>query len=154
MGQPDDRRALSMTVLMTPDMANFAGKVHGGTLLKFLDQVAYSCASRYAGTYAVTLSVDRVLFRDAILVGEVVSFSATVNYTGRTSLEVGIRVDTENIRDGTRRHTNSSYFTMVAVDDAGNPVAVPPLVPVTELEHMRYQAAVARRSALRAAFAD
>ena len=143
-----------MTVLMTPDMANFAGKVHGGTLLKFLDQVAYSCASRYAGTYAVTLSVDRVLFRDAILVGEVVSFSATVNYTGRTSLEVGIRVDTENIRDGTRRHTNSSYFTMVAVDDAGNPVAVPPLVPVTELEHMRYQAAVARRSALRAAFAD
>jgi acyl-CoA hydrolase len=154
MGQPDDRRALSMTVLMTPDMANFAGKVHGGTLLKFLDQVAYSCASRYAGTYAVTLSVDRVLFRDAILVGELVSFSATVNYTGRTSLEVGIRVDTENIRDGTRRHTNSSYFTMVAVDDAGNPVAVPPLVPVTELEHMRYQAAVARRSALRAAFAD
>lgn len=143
-----------MTVLMTPDMANFAGKVHGGTLLKFLDQVAYSCASRYAGTYAVTLSVDRVLFRDAILVGELVSFSATVNYTGRTSLEVGIRVDTENIRDGTRRHTNSSYFTMVAVDDAGNPVAVPPLVPVTELEHLRYQAAVARRSALRAAFAD
>lgn len=143
-----------MTVLMTPDMANFAGKVHGGTLLKFLDQVAYSCASRYAGAYAVTLSVDRVLFRDAILVGELVSFSATVNYTGRTSLEVGIRVDTENIRDGTRRHTNSSYFTMVAVDDAGNPVSVPPLVPVTELECARHQAAVARRSALRAAFAD
>lgn len=143
-----------MTVLMTPDMANFAGKVHGGTLLKFLDQVAYSCASRYAGAYAVTLSVDRVLFRDAILVGELVSFSATVNYTGRTSLEVGIRVDTENIRDGTRRHTNSSYFTMVAVDDAGNPVSVPPLVPVTELECVRHQAAVARRTALRAAFAD
>ncbi len=143
-----------MTVLMTPDMANFAGKGHGGTLLKFLDQVAYSCASRYAGAYAVTLSVDRVLFRDAILVGELVSFSATVNYTGRTSLEVGIRVDTENIRDGTRRHTNSSYFTMVAVDDAGNPVSVPPLVPVTELECVRHQAAVARRSALRAAFAD
>ncbi len=154
MGQLEDRRSLSMTVLMTPDLANFAGKVHGGTLLKFLDQVAYSCASRYAGAYAVTLSVDRVLFRDAILVGELVSFSATVNYTGRTSLEVGIRVDTENIRDGTRRHTNSSYFTMVAVDDAGNPVSVPPLVPVTELECVRHQAAVARRSALRAAFAD
>jgi acyl-CoA hydrolase len=66
MGQPEDRKSLSMTVLMTPDMANFAGKVHGGTLLKFLDQVAYSCASRYAGTYVVTLSVDRVLFRDAV----------------------------------------------------------------------------------------
>jgi len=149
-----DKKSLYMTVLMTPDMANFAGKVHGGTLLKFLDQVAYSCASRYAGTYVVTLSVDRVLFRDAILVGELVSFSATVNYTGRSSLEVGIRVDTENIRDGTRRHTNSSYFTMVAVDDAGNPVAVPPLVPVTELEHTRHGAALARRSALRSAFAD
>ena len=149
-----DKKSLYMTVLMTPDMANFAGKVHGGTLLKFLDQVAYSCASRYAGTYVVTLSVDRVLFRDAILVGELVSFSATVNYTGRTSLEVGIRVDTENIRDGTRRHTNSSYFTMVAVDDAGNPVAVPPLVPVTELEHTRHAAALARRRALRTAFAD
>jgi acyl-CoA hydrolase len=152
--QSTDKKSLYMTVLMTPDMANFAGKVHGGTLLKFLDQVAYSCASRYAGTYAVTLSVDRVLFRDAILVGELVSFSATVNYTGRTSLEVGIRVDTENIRDGTRRHTNSSYFTMVAVDDAGNPVAVPQLVPVTELERTRHDAALARRSALRSAFAD
>ena len=154
MEQTTDKKSLYMTVLMTPDMANFAGKVHGGTLLKFLDQVAYSCASRYAGTYAVTLSVDRVLFRDAILVGELVSFSATVNYTGRTSLEVGIRVDTENIRDGTRRHTNSSYFTMVAVDDAGNPVAVPPLAPVTELERTRHDAALARRSALRSAFAD
>ncbi|MFZ4374158.1 MAG: acyl-CoA thioesterase [Mycobacterium sp.] len=139
---------------MTPDMANFTGKVHGGTLLKFLDQVAYSCASRYARTYVVTLSVDRVLFRDAILVGELVSFSATVNYTGRTSLEVGIRVDTENIRDGSRRHTNSSYFTMVAVDDAGNPVAVPPLDPTTELERTRYAAAVTRRAALKSAFAD
>ena len=154
MEQATDKKSLYMTVLMTPDMANFSGKVHGGTLLKLLDQVAYSCASRYCGTYVVTLSVDRVLFRDAIRVGELVSFTATVNFTGRTSLEVGIRVETENIRDGTRRHTNSSYFTMVAVDDAGNPVAVPPLVPVTELEHTRHDAALARRSALRSAFAD
>jgi acyl-CoA hydrolase len=154
MEDHSDRKSLYMSVLMTPDMANFTGKVHGGTLLKFLDQVAYSCASRYARTYVVTLSVDRVLFRDAILVGELVSFSATVNYTGRTSLEVGIRVDTENIRDGSRRHTNSSYFTMVAVDDAGDPVAVPPLVPTTELERTRYDAAVTRRAALKSAFAD
>jgi acyl-CoA hydrolase len=154
MEEHSDRKSLYMSVLMTPDMANFTGKVHGGTLLKFLDQVAYSCASRYARTYVVTLSVDRVLFRDAILVGELVSFSATVNYTGRTSLEVGIRVDTENIRDGSRRHTNSSYFTMVAVDDAGNPVGVPPLVPTTELERTRYAAAVTRRAALKSAFAD
>lgn len=72
-----------MTVLMTPDMANFSGNVHGGTILKFLDQVAYACASRYAGAYVVTLSVDRVVFREPIHVGELVTFSAPVNYTGR-----------------------------------------------------------------------
>lgn len=154
MEHSQDRKSLYMTVLMTPDMANFSGNVHGGTLLKLLDQVAYSCASRYAGTYVVTLSVDRVLFRDAIKVGELVSFSATVNHTGRTSLEVGIRVDTENIRDGTRRHTNSCYFTMVAVDQAGDPVPVRPLVPVTERERARFDSASARRAALRMAFAD
>lgn len=149
-----DRKSLYMTVLMTPDMANFSGNVHGGTLLKLLDQVAYSCASRYAGTYVVTLSVDRVLFRDAIKVGELVSFSASVNHTGRTSLEVGIRVETENIRDGSRRHTNSCYFTMVAVDTEGRPVPVPPVVPVTDEERAWFQAAEVRRAALRAAFAN
>lgn len=148
------RKSLYMTVLMTPDMANFSGNVHGGTLLKLLDQVAYSCASRYAGTYVVTLSVDRVLFRDAIKVGELVSFSASVNHTGRTSLEVGIRVDTENIQNGTRRHTNSCYFTMVAVDRDGHPVPVPPLVPSTDRERAWFAAAAARRAALKSAFAD
>ena len=142
-----------MTVLMTPDMANFSGKVHGGALLKLLDEVAYSCASRYACSYVVTLSVDRVRFHGPIQVGELVSFAATVNYTGRTSLEVGIRVETENIRDGSRRHTNSSYFTMVAVDDDGKPVPVPPVVPTTEREQAWYDAAVARRAALKEAFA-
>ena len=80
------------------------------------------------------------------------SFSATVNYTGRTSLEVGIRGDTENIRDGSRRHANSSYFTMVAVDEAGTPVPVPTLTPVTDIEQERFSAASARREALRTAF--
>jgi len=149
-----DRKSLYMTVLMTPDMANFSGNVHGGALLKLLDQVAYACASRYAGTYVVTLSVDRVLFHDAIKVGELVSFSASVNHTGRTSLEVGIRVETENIRDGSRRHTNSCFFTMVAVDPDGTPVPVPPLVPSNDRERAWFDAAVARRTALRAAFAD
>ena len=111
--------------------------------------MAYACAARYAETYVVTLSVDRVLFRDAIHVGDLVSFSARVNYTGRTSMEVGIRVDTENIRSGTRRHTNSSYFTMVAVDEDGKPVAVHPLTPTTETGRRRYDEAQARRAALR-----
>jgi acyl-CoA hydrolase len=102
----------------------------------------------------VTLSVDRVLFRDAIRVGELVSFSASVNHTGRTSLEVGIRVETENIQDGTRRHTNSCYFTMVAVDQIGVPVPVRALVLATEQERARFREAAARRVALRSASAD
>src|SRR3546814_18079542 len=97
-----------MTILMTPDMANFAGNVHGGTILKYLDQVAYACASRYAGHYVVTLSVDQVTFRQPIHVGELVTFLAAVNYTGRTSMEIGIKVITEDIRRQVVRHANTS----------------------------------------------
>ncbi len=118
---------LSMTVLMTPDTANFAGNVHGGTILKHLDSVAYACASRYSGRYAVTLSVDRVEFRQPIHVGELVTFLASVNYTGNTSMEVGIKVIAEDILKNQKRHVNSSYFTMVAVDQNRRPVSVPPL---------------------------
>lgn len=139
------RHQMMMTVLMTPDMANFSGKVHGGALLKELDQVAYACASRYAGAYAVTLSVDQVTFKQPIFVGELVSFLASVNYTGRTSMEVGIRVVAENIRTQSERHTNSCYFTMVAMGDDGKPVVVPPLVPGNADEKGRWTAAVARR---------
>jgi len=134
-----------MTVLMTPDMSNFKGNVHGGQLLKYLDQVAYTCATRYAGSYAVTLSVDRVVFREAIHVGELVTFDASVNYTGRTSMEIGIRVTTEDLRLGRVRHTNSCYFTMVAVDDSGTPVPVPALEPVTPVQVRRKAAAMRRR---------
>jgi len=103
--------------------------VHGGTLLKYLDEVAYACASRYAGRYVVTLSVDQVIFREPIHVGELVTFLASVNYTGNTSMEVGIKVVTENIRERSVRHTNSCFFTMVAVDDQRKPAHVPPLKP-------------------------
>ena len=88
---------LTMSVLMTPDLANFTGNVHGGDLLKMLDQVAYACASRYSGSYVVTLSVDQVIFREPIHVGELVTFLASVNYVGKTSMEVGIRVQAANI---------------------------------------------------------
>ncbi|WP_303699469.1 acyl-CoA thioesterase [Pseudomonas aeruginosa] len=136
---------LSMTVLMTPDMANFSGNVHGGTLLKYLDEVAYACASRYAGRYVVTLSVDQVIFRQPVHVGELVTFLASVNYTGRTSMEIGIKVITENIRERSVRHTNSSFFTMVAVDDDGRSVAVPALQPETPEQLRRFANARRRR---------
>lgn len=136
---------LTMTILMTPDKANFAGNVHGGTLLKYLDEVAYACASRYAGTYVVTLSVDQVMFLQPIHVGELVTFLATVNYTGRTSMEVGVKVITENIREKLVRHTNSCFFTMVAVDKDGKAVAVPELQPRTEDQVRRFANGQQRR---------
>lgn len=137
-------RELKMSLLMTPDMANFTGNVHGGVLLKLLDQVAYACASRYAGCYVVTLSVDQVMFKQAIHVGELVTFLANVNYTGRTSMEIGIKVVAENIQTRKKRNTNSCYFTMVAIDD-GKPVAVPPLNPTTEEQKRRFKQAEMRR---------
>lgn len=148
-----DPRRLEMTVLMTPDMANFSGKVHGGALLNLLDRVAFSCASRYSQQYAVTLSVDQVMFKEPIHVGELVTFRASVNHTGRTSMEIGIRVEAENIRSGHRRHTNSCYFTMVAVDEAGKPVRVPQLQPESTTDIRRYKAAELRRT-LRREFAE
>ena len=136
---------LSMTVLMTPTMTNFSGNVHGGTLLKYLDEVAYACASRYAGCYAVTLSVDQVIFRQPIHVGELVTFLAKVNYTGRTSMEIGIKVVTENIREKSVRHTNSCFFTMVAVDDQGKPMVVPQLSLENADDKRRFLQAQQRR---------
>ncbi len=136
---------LSMTVLMTPDMANFSGNVHGGTILKYLDSVAYACASRYSGAYVVTLSVDQVMFLQPIHVGELVTFLASINYTGRTSMEVGIRVVTENIQQRLVRHANSCYFTMVAVDANRKPVEVPTLVPETEEQKLRFEQAQLRK---------
>jgi len=136
---------LTMTVLMTPDMSNFSGNVHGGTILKFLDQVAYACASRYAGRYVVTLSVDQVMFRQPIHVGELVTFLAAVNHTGTSSMEVGIKVVAENIQTQEVRHANSCFFTMVAVDDQRKPIAVNPIKPVTDVEKRRYAAAEVRK---------
>ena len=140
-----DPRRLEMTVLMTPDMANFSGKVHGGALLNLLDRVAFSLASRYSARYAVTLSVDQVTFKEPIAVGELVTFRASVNHAGRTSMEIGVRVEAENIRTGTVRHTNSCYFTMVAVDDESRPAEVPALTLDTPTEIRRNRAAELRR---------
>ena len=137
---------LSMTVLMTPDTANFSGKVHGGTILRLLDQVAYACAARYAGRYVVTLSVDQVMFLQPINVGELVTFLASVNYTGRTSMEIGVKVIAEDIRAQVVRHANSCFFTMVAVDENGQPTRVPPLEPSSDTERRRFKAAETRKA--------
>ncbi|AOM00324.1 acyl-CoA thioesterase [Cobetia marina] len=136
---------LIMTELMTPDMANFSGKVHGGAILKKLDEVAYACASRYSGSYVVTLSVDQVRFKQPIHVGELVTFLASVNHVGRSSMEIGIKVVAESIQGRLIRHTNSCYLTMVAVDPDGNPVPVPPLNLETQEQKLRFHKAAIRK---------
>jgi acyl-CoA hydrolase len=136
---------LTMTVLMTPDMANFAGNVHGGTILKLLDQVAFVCASRYAARYVVTVSVDQVVFRQPIHVGELVTFLAAVNHTGTSSMEIGIKVVAENICSREERHVNSCFFTMVAVDDERHPAPVPALQPADGVEKRRFREALLRK---------
>ena len=147
LASDSEARSLSMTVLMMPDTANFSGNVHGGIILKYLDQVAYTCATRFSRQYMVTASVDLVRFLRPIHVGDLVTFLAAVNYTGRTSIEVGIRVESENLARGQRAHTNSCYFTMVSVDDAGRPRAVRQLEPRDDEERRRWKEAAERRAA-------
>src|SRR5258706_6897969 len=118
----------TITELMIPSYANFGGKIHGGILLSLMDKVAYACSAKHAGTYCVTVSVDRVEFLQPVDVGELVSLMASVNYVGRTSMIVGIRVESQNVRKGTIKHTNSSYFTMVAKWDDDKPALVPELI--------------------------
>src|SRR3989338_11078813 len=123
-----------MSQLMLPQHANIAGTIYGGAILFIADSVAYVCAARHAGPNCVTVSFDQVDFREPIRIGELVTFKASVNYVGRTSMEIGIRIEAENLKTGERRHTNSCYITMVALDDKGKPVPVPRLICETEIE--------------------
>ena len=136
-----------MTELVTPGMANFSGNMHGGELLKLLDKVAYTCAMRYSGHYAVTLSVDNVLFKQPIHIGELVTCLATVNYVGRTSMEIGIKVIAEDIKAKTVRHTHTCYFTMVAMDENNKPTPLPPLELKDDVQERRRNKAIERREA-------
>jgi uncharacterized protein (TIGR00369 family) len=128
----------TITELMIPSYANFGGKIHGGILLSLMDKVAYACSSKHAGTYCVTVSVDKVEFLQPVEVGELVSLHASVNYVGRSSLIVGIRVEAQNVKLGTVKHTNSSYFTMVAKGDDDKPTTVPQLILENKEEVKRF----------------
>ena len=135
--KPVTRSQTTITELMIPSYANFGGKIHGGILLSLMDKVAYACAAKHASTYCVTVSVDNVEFLQPVEVGELVSLHASVNYVGRTSLIVGIRVEAQNVKLGTIKHTNSSYFTMVAKGDDDKPTQVPELILETQEEVKR-----------------
>jgi uncharacterized protein (TIGR00369 family) len=130
---------------MIPSYANFGGKIHGGILLSLMDKVAYACATKHAGTYVVTVSVDNVEFRQPVEVGELVSLHASVNYIGNSSLIVGIKVVAENIKTATVKHTNTSYFTMVAKDDEGKLAQVPGLILENDQDIRRFLEALKRK---------
>lgn len=147
MNQPKSPRDSQTTIteLMVPSYANFGGKIHGGIILSMMDKVAYACATKHCGMYCVTVSVDNVDFKQPIDVGELVSMDARINYVGRTSLVVGIRVISENVKEGISKHTNTSYFTMVAKDDDGNPGIVPELILEDDLDVRRFMEAIFRK---------
>mgnify|MGYP002397227862 FL=1 len=113
---------------MQPSHSNFGGKVHGGYILNLMDQIAFACSSKHSQSYCVTASVNRVDFLNAVEVGDLLTLKASINYTGRTSMVVGVRVEAENIISGKKRHCNSSYFTMVAKDEKGKNLKVPGLI--------------------------
>lgn len=128
-----------------PQHANNLGHVFGGVVLAMMDKAAAVAAIRHARTTCVTASIDRVDFREPIHVGDLVVMRASVNYVGRSSMEVGVRVEAEDMQTGRRRHTNSCYLTFVAVDRSGRPVEVPELRPETPDELRRHAAASERR---------
>jgi acyl-CoA hydrolase len=130
---------------MMPQNANLLGHVFGGVILGMMDKTAAIAAFRHARSVCVTASIDRVDFREPIHVGDLVVMKASVNFVGRTSMEVGVRVEAEDLITGRRRHTNTAYLTFVAVDRNGRPVDVPPLVAETPSEQRRYAAAQERR---------
>ncbi|MGH7569497.1 MAG: acyl-CoA thioesterase [Gemmatimonadales bacterium] len=135
-----------MSELMMPQHANIMGNVFGGVILSLVDRVAAVSAIRHAGKQCVTVSVDKVDFREPIHVGELVTAFARVNFAGRTSMEVGVKVIAENVMSGDKRHTNSCYVTYVALDEKGEPTPVPPIVPETPDEKRRYERAAQRRA--------
>jgi acyl-CoA hydrolase len=135
-----------MTELMMPHMANLLGNVFGGVILSLVDRVAAVAAIRHAGGPCVTVSVDQVDFKEPIHVGELVVAKASVNYVGRTSMEVGVQIHAEDVPTGKRRHTNTCYVTFVAIDNAGRPRQVATVVPESSDERRRFAEAEARRA--------
>ena len=134
-----------MAQLMTPQDVNLAGNVHGGVIMKLIDTAAGAVAARHARTNSVTASVDRLDFHNPVFVGDLVTLKASLNLVGRTSMEVGVYVQSENLITGQIRHTASAYITLVALDKDGRPTAVPPLILETEEEIRRNREAQARR---------
>jgi uncharacterized protein (TIGR00369 family) len=136
-----------LSQLMQPADANFMGVIHGGIMMKLIDEAAGTCAYRFARNRVVTAAIDRIDFHYPVHIGNLVTLKATVNHAGRTSMEVGVRVEAEDLDSGRVTHTNSAYLVLVALDEDGRPTPVPRLVPETDEERRRWAEAEARRDA-------
>ncbi len=139
----DSQAVLSQ--LMMPNDVNFRGNIFGGVILKMIDAVSFICSTKHAETHCVTAAIDRIIFKEPIQVGEFVVMKASVNFAGKTSMEVGVRVEAHDLVSGKVRHTNSCYVTMVAVAAKGKPKRVSPVIPETNDEKRRFREAQIRR---------
>jgi acyl-CoA hydrolase len=136
---------LVLTHLMQPADANFMGNIHGGIMMKLIDEAAGACAYRFCRTKVVTAAIDRIDFHHSVQVGNLVRLLANVNFAGKTSVEVGIRVEAEDLTTGMVAHTNSAYLVFVALSDSGKPIPVPTLIPETPDQKHWYAEAEERR---------
>jgi len=147
LGKTPSESAVTMTELVLPPDANTLGTAFGGKIMSWIDIAAAMAATRHARRTTVTASIDALHFLAPVRVGDAVHLTATVNFTAHTSMEVGVRVDSEDLRTGERRHTATAYTTFVALDDNHKPTQVPPIVPETAEEKRRHREAIHRREA-------
>ena len=144
-GKTVKETAVSISHFVTPEDANYYGNVHGGVIMKMIDNCGGVVAARHSHANTVTASVDRIDFHNPAFIGEILTFKAALNLVGRTSMEVGVKVETENIMTGEKRHIASAYLTYVALDNDRKPVEVPPVIPESDVEKLRYNQAASRR---------
>ncbi len=144
-GKTVKETAIVVSHFVTPQDANYYGNVHGGVIMRLIDEAGGVVAARHSHANTVTASVDRIDFHNPAYIGEILSLKASLNLVGRTSMEVGVKVETENIMTGEKRHIASAYLTYVALDNNRKPVEVPPIIPESEIEKLRYKQAISRR---------
>ena len=144
-GKTIKESSIVMSQIMSPQDVNIAGNVHGGVVMRLIDTVAGVVATRHTRANAVTASIDRLDFHHPIFVGDLVTLKASLNFVGTTSMEIGVRVEAENIITGKVRHTVSAYLTFVSLDKDNRPISAPPLILESEEERRRNQEAQARR---------
>jgi uncharacterized protein (TIGR00369 family) len=138
-GKPTSQSATVLATLVEPSQTNPMGNIHGGVIMKLADQAAAAAAIRHAGRICVTASIDKLDFLNPVHVGDLVTLKSSVNYVHRTSMEVGVRIEAENMASGEVKHVASAYFIFVALDDNCKPVPIAPTIPVTDVEKLRYR---------------